>query len=110
MGNVSEATIGSATPLDVSYPGVFFCPMINAFDNYTIRANSDTAILTGQNHPFNLTLFSSISFSGFYTSGSNSTANSTNQNYQFNYFPLGVYTIVVEDEWGAIAFLHFRVS
>lgn len=110
MGNVSKATIGSATPLDVSYPGVFFCPMISEFDNYTIQANSDIAILTGPNPPFNLILFSSLSFSGYYTSGSNSTANSINQNFQFNYFPQGVYTIVVEDEWGAVAYMYFTIT
>ncbi len=110
MGNVSQATIGSATPLAVYYPGVFSCPAIGGFDNYTIQANSDVAILTGPNTPLNLTLFSSFSFSGYYTSGSNFTANYTNKDYQFSYFPQGVYTIVVEDEWGAVVYMYFTIT
>lgn len=110
MGNVSNANLANVTPLDLVEPGVYLCPDILLFSNYTIEAHSDNAILTGPNPPFNMTLFSSITFNGYYTQEFNSTNNSLNQTYQFNYFPQGDYTIAVEDEWGAIAFLHFRVS
>ncbi|MCL4447775.1 MAG: hypothetical protein M1556_01130 [Candidatus Thermoplasmatota archaeon] len=109
-GIVTNSTLSSVVPLDLVYPGVEFCPEIYVFDNYTIGAQSDSAILTGPNSPFNVTLLSTFTFNGYYAAGSNSTDSSPNQNYQYNYFPQGEYTVVVEDEWGAIAFLHFRVS
>lgn len=109
-GNLTVDSIRNATPLQMYEPGIYGCPVFLGFKYYVFQPDSDTAVVSGPNPPFSITLYSNLSFSGYWTNNSSESRNLPFQNYHFNYFPQGVYTVVVADQWGALALMHFTVK
>ena len=104
-GNVSGSSILTAKPLNMWQPGVYMCPAIYPVSSYKIMGlSSNGYILSSSNSPIPITLTSTATFSGYWVA-----SNPFNGSYHFVYFPAGQYTVIVADEWGAIAFLHFTV-
>jgi hypothetical protein len=102
QGNLTQSTLMSATPLNVSNPSVivlFNCPMIRASPlNAFYRFNGFSSISY------------STSFGGYWTPLPPYTGNQSSQTYVFNEFGPGVYTVLVKDAWGANVLLHFIVN
>lgn len=108
-GNLTVDSIRNATPLQMYEPGFYACPVFLEFNYYLFQPDSNTAVVSGPNPPFSITLYSNLNFGGYWTNNSSESGNSTFQNYHFSYFPQGVYTVVVADQWGALALMHFTV-
>jgi len=104
-GNVSSSSILTAKPLNMWPPGVYMCPVIYLVSSYKIMELSSSGyILSPSNSPIPITLSTTLNISGYWVA-----SNTFNSSYHFVYFPAGQYTVIVADEWGAIAFLHFTV-
>ena len=104
-GNVSSSSIFTAKPLSMWQPGVYMCPVIYPVSSYKIIGlSSNGYIISSSNSPIPITLSDIATFSGYWV-----PSNTFNSSYHFVYFPAGQYTVIVADEWGAIAFLHFTV-
>ena len=81
------------------------CPVIYLVSSYKIMELSSSGyILSPSNSPIPITLSTTLNISGYWVA-----SNTFNSSYHFVYFPAGQYTVIVADEWGAIAFLHFTV-
>ena len=112
-GNVSSSSIVTAKPLNMWQPGVYMCPLIYMVSSYKILGLSSNGYILSQGNSFNsssnllipITLSNAVTFSGYWA-----PSNSINGSYHFVYFPAGQYTVIVADEWGAVAFLHFTVT
>ncbi|MCL5681289.1 MAG: hypothetical protein M1515_04505 [Candidatus Thermoplasmatota archaeon] len=83
-GFVNYSSYNSGSPLEVWYPGIYFCPAIYAVSFYTILGHSDNAILGGIGNPVNITLRASVNLSGYWVQSS-----FTNDSYNFVNFPSG---------------------
>ena len=83
--------------------------LFSEFKYYSFQPYSDIAVVSGTNTPLNITLYSNLSFSGYWTQNGSVSGNTTSQNYHFNYFQNGVYTILVADQWGAVSLMYFTV-
>ncbi|MFG1445777.1 MAG: hypothetical protein AAE975_01205 [Thermoplasmatales archaeon] len=104
-GNVSSSSIFTAKPLNMWQPGVYMCPVIYPVSSYKIMGlSSNGYIISSSNSPIPITLSNTATVSGYWVA-----SNPFNSSYHFVYFPAGQYTVIVADEWGAIAFLHFTV-
>ena len=108
-GYLTMESIGYTPPLAIFEPGVYMCPLFLEFKYYSFQPYSDTAVVSGTNTPLNITLYSNLNFSGYWTYNGSVSGNTTSQNYHFNYFENGVYTILVADQWGAVSLMYFTV-
>ncbi|MGC8562642.1 MAG: hypothetical protein ACP5UZ_03655 [Thermoplasmata archaeon] len=105
-GNISGTSIITAKPLNMWQPGTYMCSIIYPVSSYRIMGLSSSGyMLSSSNSPIPLTLSNTIRISGYWA-----PSNPLSTSYHFEYFPAGQYTVIVADEWGAVAFLHFTVT
>ena len=101
QGFYTYSNVSSARALQLSKPGVYYCPAMLLVSSYSFEPNSDTAWLVGSCSPdpcFADSENSTTSITGYWTAAST-----------FSNFTTGEYTVVGGDEWGALAILHFTV-
>ncbi len=105
QGYYTSSNVSSATPLQLYKPGIYHCPMILSYiSGYVFQPSSDIAGVLSDSDPTpQLTnkMTSEITVTGYWLNGQEATLS--------NFTP-GVYTVVGEDEWGALAVLHFVVQ
>jgi hypothetical protein len=105
QGYYTSSNVSSATPLQLYKPGIYYCPMILSYiSGYVFQPSSDIAGVLSDSDPTpQLTnkMTSEITVTGYWLNGQEATLS--------NFTP-GVYTVVGEDEWGALAVLHFVVQ
>jgi hypothetical protein len=103
-GNYDIGNVSSAQALQIYRPGISACPMIlTGIGSFGFQASSDNATIFGGCQAagggcMTETINSTVSFSGYWSGG------------VLTRFPSGIYTVVVGDEWGGIATLHFVVN
>lgn len=99
QGRYTSGNVSGARALQI-FP-VLPCPLfIRYISGYVFSARSDAAVVlpgTGEPTP----MVANATITGFYPSEPVGP--------QSQPLPLGTYTVVAGDEWGAIAFLYFRV-
>ena len=106
-GYYTQGNISSATPLQISPPGVIvFCPALVA-RYYLFQPLSDEASFFGG---MVLPMKAEATMSGYYTSGQSYNLSLPSGGISPTPFPAGVYTVVAGDEWGQMAVAHFSVA
>lgn len=103
QGYYSSTNVSTATPLVIYNPTGIFCPAEFVITSYGFQPSSDVAAIFGgcdSNPCYTTEIHMAVNVTGYWTGSPVATL--TN-------FDPGVYTVVGEDEWGALTVLHFLV-
>jgi len=111
-GYVNSISIASAKPLNLWEPGIYMCPALVHVNGYELMGLSDRGFILGAgDFSIPITLSSTVSFSGYWVASNPvNNFNPLNNSYKFIYFSAGQYTVIIADEWGETALLHFTVT
>ena len=106
-GYYTQGNISSATPLQISPPGLIVpCPAFLA-GYYLFQPSSDEAPFFGGEAVLPMRAVAIVS--GYYTPGQSYNYSLPSGGISPTPFPAGVYTVVAGDEWGQMAVAHFSV-
>jgi hypothetical protein len=112
-GHYTPSNVTEAKLLDLVNPSVTYnCPLYLGYANPTrflFQPMSDMAVSYGCNQPQCMTGSASTGLQNT-TSSWPPVAGYWNQGGTFIGFPPGTYTVLAEDEWGALALVYFRIS
>lgn len=106
-GYYTQANVSSATPLQISPPGLTVpCPAFLA-SYYIFQPTSDTASFFGGQ--VNSPMEAEAVVNGYYLSGQSYNYTLPSGGISPTPFPVGAYTVVAGDEWGQILMAQFSV-